>query len=139
MKLGFTGTRNGMTDSQKDILVKVLKRHTIDEFHHGDCVGADAEAHDIAESMDLYIVVHPPVDPKLRAGKVGNEMRDEKPYIERNHNIVDETGNLFVAPRTKEEQVRSGTWATYRYAKDNAIRRRDEQNIVIHSIWIADP
>jgi len=121
MKLGFTGTRSGMTDRQKVNLSRVLNTHTIDEFHHGDCVGADAEAHDIAESMDLYIVVHPPIDPKLRAWKAGNEMRDEKPYIERNHNIVDETINLFAAPSTNHEVTRSGTWATVRYMRSKKV------------------
>lgn len=128
MKLGFTGTRNGMTDRQRSRLISVLASYKIDQLHHGDCVGADAEAHDIAKSMSIYVVVHPPIDPRLRAWCVGDDMRDTLPYIERNHNIVDETGHMFVAPRTKEEQIRSGTWATYRYAKSLEI-----------PIWKPDP
>lgn len=132
MKLGFTGTRTGMTDRQKQELHAFLSGTDIwgvEGLHHGDCVGADAEAHEIAKSLSIYVVVHPPIDPKFRAWCVGDEMRDEKPYIERNHDIVDETGYLFVAPRTEKEQVRSGTWATYRYA--------DKQQIP--GIWIAKP
>ena len=128
MRLGFTGTRNGMTDQQKDKLIGVLDAYNITQLHHGDCVGADAFAHQLAKNMGIYVVVHPPIDPRLRAWCQGDEMRDELPYIERNHNIVDETRHLFVAPRTREEQVRSGTWATYRYATRMEI-----------PIWKADP
>ena len=131
MKLGFTGTRDGMTDHQKLDLSFILKTWGVEGIHHGDCVGADAEAHDMAKSMSLYVVIHPPIDPKLRAWCVGaDEMRDELPYIERNHAIVDETNFLFVAPRTEEETIRSGTWATKRYAESLGYLER---------IWIAEP
>ena len=30
-------------------------------FHHGDCIGADAEAHDIAVAMACEIVIHSPI------------------------------------------------------------------------------
>lgn len=128
LRLGFTGTREGMTDQQKDKLILILDNYAIDQLHHGDCVGADEFAHNLAKNMGIFVVVHPPIDPRLRAWCVGDETREPLPYIERNHNIVDETGHLFVAPRTKEEQVRSGTWATYRYAKSMEI-----------PIWKADP
>ncbi len=128
MRLGFTGTRDGMTDQQKDKLIEVLDAYNISQLHHGDCVGADEFAHNLAKNMGIFVVVHPPIDPRLRAFCQGDEIRDTLPYIERNHSIVDETGALFVAPRTKEEQVRSGTWATYRYARSMEI-----------PIWKADP
>ncbi len=121
MKIGFTGTRNGMTDRQHDHLLRVLSSFPVEQFHHGDCVGADAEAHDIAMNMNLYVVVHPPTDPKLRAWCVGDEMRDEFPYIERNHNIVDEAIHLFAAPGTNHEVKRSGTWATVRYQRSKEV------------------
>ena len=128
MRLGFTGTREGMTDRQKNYLIRVLDAYPIEQLHHGDCVGADEFAHNLSKNMGIYVVVHPPIDPILRAFCQGDEIRDTLPYIERNHNIVDETRHLFVAPRTREEQVRSGTWATYRYATRMEI-----------PIWKADP
>jgi hypothetical protein len=106
-----------MTERQSEHLIRVLGSFEVVEFHHGDCVGADAEAHDIAIDMGLYVVIHPPTDPKHRAWCEPNEMRDEFPYLERNHNIVDEAVNLFAAPGTNWEVRRSGTWATVRYMR----------------------
>jgi cytosine/uracil/thiamine/allantoin permease len=39
------------------------------------------------------------------------------PYLWRNHQIVDATAALLACPFEFEEQLRSGTWATVRYAR----------------------
>jgi len=45
---GFTGTKNGMTDKQKKTLKKILETSGNNFImHHGDCIGADEEAHNI--------------------------------------------------------------------------------------------
>jgi hypothetical protein len=120
-KVGFTGTQIGMSPNQKNQLrLKLLELYnqgaTI--FHHGDCVGADAQAHDIAFGIGMWIVIHPPSNPSKRAFKRGDETRAEADYLERNEDIVDETDYLIAAPKDhKVEERRSGTWATVRYAK----------------------
>lgn len=116
MKVGFTGTQIGMSDRQKQILQDMLAHFRPLEFHHGDCVGADAEAHDIVASIGLKIVIHPPLNGAKRAFKTGGEVLEKKDYLQRNHDIVDATDVLIVAPKTDQEELRSGTWATYRYA-----------------------
>jgi len=58
MKIGFTGTQRGMTDAQKNTLRKMVPNDA--ELHHGDCVGTDAEAHDIFRFYGLRCVGHPP-------------------------------------------------------------------------------
>jgi hypothetical protein len=69
MKIGITGTKKGMSTNQKISLCLLFEDFDIiDEFHHGDCIGADAEAHDILDG-NVYIVVHPPTIPKYRAYK----------------------------------------------------------------------
>jgi len=118
VKLGFTGTKEGMNDKQKKEFIDFLFTHPeITELHHGDCKGADAEAHQAAMSLDLRVVIHTPNNCKHRAWCAGHEIRKEKPYLERNHDIVDKTDALFAAPHTNQEIMRSGTWATIRYAK----------------------
>lgn len=188
MKIGFTGTRKGLTDVQRATLRDELEKldaensHRVQsgimrraehpdwelpsgvaalmfdgataeeagriaqgeqvqpgtvEFHHGDCVGADAQAHQLVRSLyadpeeGWFVVTHPPTDPKARAwcGVVeydgpGDQLFP-KPYLERNHAIVDATDCLIACPDGPERE-RSGTWATVRYA-----RRRGKRVVVI--------
>ncbi len=71
MKIGFTGTRHGATILQLDFLGTLLGAPDVKELHHGDCVGADAQAHDAvmhAAKLGLaQIYIHPPVDETHRA------------------------------------------------------------------------
>ena len=39
MRIGFTGSRDGMTQQQKQTLIKVLQEYWPVEFHHGDGMG----------------------------------------------------------------------------------------------------
>lgn len=116
---GFTGTRAGMTPYQRLRLLKILEHdRNVGEFHHGDCIGADAEAHDIAWAIrDIAIIIHPPSDDKHRAFKTNALVLVTRPYLERNHDIVDACDVLIAAPKEVIEQRRSGTWATVRYAR----------------------
>jgi len=127
MKIGFTGTQKGMTENQKIGFSYLIKYLNIKEFAHGDCIGADANAHDLVFQyftdclkQDLFrgkIVIHPPINPTKRAFCKSREIRECLPYIDRNHNIVDECKILIGTPKGYEEELRSGTWATLRYAK----------------------
>jgi hypothetical protein len=105
-----------MTPDQKVLVFALLDGIDGLELHHGDCVGADADAHAIARALRARVVVHPPWVTKKRAFCHGNETRDPLPYLERNHHIVDETDMLIATPRGPE-LLRSGTWATVRYAR----------------------
>lgn len=116
MRVGFTGSREGLTTEQEVAVTNLLVIRA-KEFHHGDCIGADTEAHVIAYKQGIKIVIHPPRNPKGRSFCVGNEYRKEKPYLDRNHDIVDDTDILIACPATAKEILRSGTWATIRYAE----------------------
>lgn len=126
MKIGFTGTQIGMSQSQKEQFVLQLYELNPTEFHHGDCIGADAEAHDIVREFfpDVKIVGHIPKSNGKRAFRKCDEYRDPLPYLERDRKIVDETEFLFGAPKTDDEILRSGTWATIRYSKKIAKPRK---------------
>jgi hypothetical protein len=126
--LGVTATRRGLTDSQAENLVALFAgsgTHVPIVFHHGDCIGGDAEAHGLALQLDEVscIEIHPPLDPKHRAFcGPGNpprkpvSVREPKPYLERNRDIVDASETLVVLPGEAYQVMRSGTWSTWRYA-----------------------
>lgn len=126
VKAGFTGTRKGMTKFQIQCLEYLLRDLRIEELHHGDCVGADEEADVAARGSGVPRVIHPPQEQSQQAycqtteGKI--QVRNRKPYLERNHDIVDETDILIAAPGSTNEALRSGTWATVRYARKQGKR-----------------
>lgn len=122
MRVGFTGTQLGMTGYQlREVSrhLKALKNKGAHEFHHGDCVGADAEADKIALDLGYTIFVHPPEDPSKRAFCTGGlrVILPKAPYLVRNRSIVDHTEVLIATPKRLSEELRSGTWATIRYAR----------------------
>lgn len=117
MKLGFTGSRETTHPRMKEILEFFIVNYNVTTVHHGDCIGCDKFFHDTAVSLGLKVVIHPPSDNKHRAFCSGNETRQEIDYIKRNKNIVNETDMLLGCPTTNKEVLRSGTWATLRYAR----------------------
>jgi hypothetical protein len=119
MRVGITGTREGMSQHQKEQFVLKLLELQPTEFHHGDCLGADAEGHDSVREFfpDCKIHVHPPIKDYMRAFRQGDVMYEPDDYIPRDYRIVDMTEFLIGAPLTDKEIVRSGTWTTIRYAK----------------------
>jgi len=115
-KAGFTGSQHGMSAAQEASLASSLAHYT--ELHHGDCIGADAVAHSIAADLDMRIIVHPPSNDSKRAYcRYADEELVPRPYLKRNRDIVDACDHLFATPNTRQEVLRSGTWATIRYAR----------------------
>jgi hypothetical protein len=102
-----------MTDVQWQALLGWLGQRQPDALHHGGCRGADEQADAIARSVGAWIISHP----GPHGGTGGDETRRPLPYLERNRAIVDETDVLVATPQTPDEQMRSGTWATIRYAR----------------------
>ncbi len=82
VKIGFTGTQEGMTISQKKSFLSVWQMiedelGPIREFPHGDCIGAADEADDFAITMFTRagiatVVIHPPDVDTKRAWCVGD-------------------------------------------------------------------
>jgi hypothetical protein len=123
LHIGFTGTRHGMTPAQADALAARLAPYAEAEawaFHHGDCQGGDAEAHQIAWMLGAIVHVHPPDNDTWRAYCAGPSRvlrHAPLPYLQRNQAIVEACDVLLAAPRQAQEERRSGTWATIRDAK----------------------
>jgi len=128
MNIGFTGTRRGMSLEQRAAVRALLNKIRPESLHHGDAIGADAEAHAIAAELGITIVVHPGPAENQRAFTTGGEVRLPAAYMVRNRAIVDETDALIAVPIDLEtEASRSGTWRTVRYA-----RRTGK---LVHVIW----
>lgn len=124
MRVGFTGSREGMTAPQFATLVECFRDIYAEgkaepfygvSVHHGDCEGADNTASEQAQFYGFWIVSHPPINPKLRAYTLANEIREPKEYLERDRDIVAETDWLIATPNGPE-RPHSGTWYTINYA-----------------------
>jgi hypothetical protein len=129
--VGFTGTRKGLCGGQSAKILEFLIKNHVTEAHHGDCEGGDAQFHELCKMAGVAIIIHPPQDPKLRAFcKGADEIEPERPYLVRNHIIVDRCETLLAAPKELEEPEPGrgqGTWSTVRYA------RRSGRNLRI--VW----
>lgn len=118
MRIGFTGTQQGMTIDQKTEFLHRITIFDMAEFHHGDCIGADSQAHDMVRLFPkCSIHIHPPINKIKSAHKKGDIVHKEEEYLHRNRSIVFHTDILIATPKEATEQLRSGTWATIRYAK----------------------
>lgn len=106
-----------MTQEQGETLLAFLKRNEINEFHHGDCIGADAQAHEIALFLKVPVHIHPPLCPGKRAFKHSRFTYPPKLYLERNQDIINSCNILIACPKSRIEEARSGTWATIRHAR----------------------
>jgi hypothetical protein len=142
MIVSFSGSQSGMTKFQKEELPKILKIKQCTEFAHGDCIGADLEGAMIALECGITVfTIFPPdnykkraffadekrammhnriftpyVDRELNGKMIKVRWMPVEPYLVRNTKLVDYGGALVAAPKEYRFTVRSGTWATIRYA-----------------------
>ena len=122
-RMGFSGTHKGMTDHQRQSLIYLLRELVPNEFHHGDCIGSDAEAHMLVRdySPATKIHIHPghnySGESPTRARMKGDVWYAPKHYLDRDWDIVIATDYLVATPEKDREVLRSGTWATLRRAK----------------------
>ena len=117
MIVGFTGTRKGMTNKQKADLIAHIHRLKPSIVRHGGCYGADDDFHLIVRQNlpHTSIIIHP-CNLNQRGFCKGDLTLAPIAPLARNHLIVDLSDTIIAAPKGKEE-LRSGTWATIRYAK----------------------
>lgn len=121
MKIGMTGTREGGSDSQFVAVRQLIASLRPDEFHHGCCLGADEEIGVLVyDSYPFMRVVGHPSDIKDMTSSAAlakcHEVRECRSPLMRNWYIVNEVDRLIAIP-VGPEKMRSGTWATVRYAR----------------------
>lgn len=127
----FTGTRTGMTRPQRETLTRLLERDLVEVLVHGDCIGADAEADEIARGLGIERRIYPSNLERFRAHcerRGAILMAEPKSPLLRNEDIVLASPALYVASETSVETMRSGTWSCCRLG-------RRHKRPVIRAIW----
>jgi hypothetical protein len=120
--IGFTGTRQGMTDEQKLMVMDMLTQLEPAQVFHGDCTGADADFDYICKGLGIIREIYPGTDSyglsPTRAYCDAEIQHPSLPYLVRDK-IIAEKGvdGLMACPKSVHEERRSGTWATVRYAR----------------------
>jgi hypothetical protein len=122
--LGFTGSRHGMTNEQRKAFIELICGLTVVEFHHGDCKGADAQAHAVIRqyASGARIVGHPPIDDRWRAFCKCDELLPCYEYLQRNRHIVGDVQAVVGTPSGPPSTRGSGTWYTLRYAIEQGVQ-----------------
>ncbi len=115
--LGVTASQTGLTEAQTRSAAYLVTSKAVAELHHGDCIGGDAQLHDIASANSIRTVVHPPSNESKRAFCAADIVLPPRGYRERNRDIVDSVELLVAFPSSMFEIVRSGTWMTVRIAR----------------------
>jgi hypothetical protein len=122
VRVGFTGTRRGLTIVQQNVLRAELAHLHPQLLVHGACIGADNEADQIAVELGIPRLVYPStartriLDSVLQA-RAALTILNPLPPLVRDKLIVAASEVVIACPWQYTEQRRSGTWATVRYAR----------------------
>lgn len=124
---GFSGSRDGMTRSQKQAFIEWVARTPMSEWHYGCCRGADTEALWLLVELGGGGVIHAhpatlgptwdaknvvlPTEEDIEA--LGIVMHEPKHPLARNKDIVRSSDVLFAAPAPTSR----GTYATIDFAR----------------------
>jgi predicted Rossmann fold nucleotide-binding protein DprA/Smf involved in DNA uptake len=129
--IGFTGTRSGMTDPQYVEVTKQLMKLHPDTLLNGGAVGADeqlicwivANRTTLDTASSVKVEIYPASVSRerywnryLHQRLIETIWRVQEP-LTRNRAIAEQCDRLIAAPASYREELRSGTWATVRYAK----------------------
>ena len=120
--LGVTGTQEGLTPAQMvrvETLLSDLRSVEFSVMHNGKCIGADYSLACIWDKLGGKLWWHPPTITTKMVNLIltGENSDSPLPYLDRNRVIVDRSRVLIACPKEFKEQLRSGTWATIRYAR----------------------
>lgn len=128
MNIGFTGSgHRDPSTLQKEKLREVLERRPRAVLVHGGCIHADDFADALAAKLGIDRVVFPAsnVKPYQRISETVLRSRNgskvtimpARPALDRNRDIVNFSDLLLALPGQKTEMLRSGVWATVRFAR----------------------
>lgn len=119
MHVGFSGTQTGMTQEQLwEVSMFLDDNLHFSVVHHGMCIGADHDFHRLARISGLQVIGHPPINRSKMIFLDCDELREPKDYLVRNKDIVKESTLMIFTPKGFKEELRSGTWSTVRYSRE---------------------
>lgn len=116
--VAFSGPRVSSSEAQVRTLDRLLLRlvgYGFRRFHVGDCVGSDVQAWNRATQY-FQVVIHPPIESTYRAFLTGIVVHEPRPYVDRNHAMVD-ASHVLVATLVDPREKSSGTFETVAYAR----------------------
>ncbi len=129
IKIGFTGNRFGLKPDQEEQIKLILDKYNNIVVLHGDCIGADTDFHNLCVNYrnthvdkTLLIHIYPPNISSMRSFNQADLTMEERPYLERNLNIIKNSSILIACPVDKNKEIlRSGTWSTIRQARKHNV------------------
>lgn len=133
MIVAFTGSQSGMTLFQRENLATKFLALGMTQLNHGDCIGSDLMANEIAIEMgcevfylfpSIFLAKRAFAFPDSKEKEVWLDWKNGIRYkfavpgkpLERNQRLVDSASILLATPKEFKHTLRSGTWATIRYA-----------------------
>lgn len=132
MIISFTGTREGMTPIQMEVIKGIIATHKPTGISHGDCIGADEQFHELAVLAGVRnACLRPGMNWKGETPTRANchrkhinlalgvaiDLHEPAQYLTRDALIVSDGQLLVAAPVGPEVQRGSGTWATVRIGR----------------------
>lgn len=115
---GFTGTRAGMSDFQKQMVERSLTKGQPVIFRHGGAYGGDTESHRLWKRVCAKSHANIwPADEKRASifrGDIRTTVESPMDPLSRNIRIVELSKFVLAAPNNEFEEQRSGTWQTIR-------------------------
>lgn len=132
MNAGFTGTRNGLSEKQRNALREMIRELQPCYWHHGACLGSDEDgvievvAWERRMAQVVQIVAWPglyarsPGDKSMQskvALRLSDEVMPDQGHFNRNKRIVHECQLLVACPPAMTELSQGGTWFTIRHAR----------------------
>jgi predicted Rossmann fold nucleotide-binding protein DprA/Smf involved in DNA uptake len=121
--VGFSGTAGEMTRPQRAALTAFFINRVVEKdsiVFHGGCVGVDQYVHSLCLKHGVLVEVFPSVKHDhwfVPAGSYSwGRVHEAMLPLERNHVIAEVPARLVAVPETETMVLRSGTWATVRYA-----------------------
>lgn len=119
MRYGFVGSVAGMTSAQLARVRAIFcdSNTRCDELHHTDSLGADAEAHDIADELGAMIIAHPSTDSTRRSLCMADvEMRPTS-IVDARKRVIESCDVLVVASGNEQAVANAGPWMAANLAK----------------------